>query len=115
MSRRFVRFSDRKKETHYGLLDDQDGISVYSGPPWHGGAETGQTVKLTDTSLLAPVEHPEIPGSQERAFPGIRQPCLESPRALGRPLETHARAGAKECAEAQRGHCPQPKMGPSSP
>ncbi|MCB2201848.1 fumarylacetoacetate hydrolase family protein [bacterium] len=59
MSSRIVRFQQASTAPAYGRLDN-DGIYVYSGPPWLGGEKTGEQVDVDTVKILAPVEPSKI-------------------------------------------------------
>jgi 2-keto-4-pentenoate hydratase/2-oxohepta-3-ene-1,7-dioic acid hydratase in catechol pathway len=60
MSKKHVRFqSDRYREGVFGTLEDEQ-VSVLTKAPWNGGEETGESLKLGDVTLIAPVQPSKI-------------------------------------------------------
>lgn len=57
---RYIRFiKGNSGERRYGVVDG-DLVKVLSRAPWHGGAATGESAKLQDISLCAPLEPSKI-------------------------------------------------------
>ena len=74
---RYVRYSVAQTAS-YGILDGQT-IREISAAPWKGGRPTSRTRRLTDVTLLAPVEPGKViaVGLNFRSHLGTRAPATE--------------------------------------
>ncbi|HTM45579.1 MAG TPA: fumarylacetoacetate hydrolase family protein [Polyangiaceae bacterium] len=45
---------------HYGALENEDRVALLSAAPWSGGKPTGQTARLSEVTVLCPVEPSKI-------------------------------------------------------
>jgi 2-keto-4-pentenoate hydratase/2-oxohepta-3-ene-1,7-dioic acid hydratase in catechol pathway len=59
MSSHIVRFQYESAGPAYGRINDEV-IGVFNKAPWDGGEETGHQVRLSEVTLLAPVEPSKI-------------------------------------------------------
>jgi len=55
---RYLRFDDGSGPAYGRLVDET--IHVLSAAPWHGGEPTGDTVEMSEVSLLAPAEPKKV-------------------------------------------------------
>jgi len=55
---RYVRYS-HNDQAHYGIEDGEQ-IHALDGPPWMNGSRTGESVALSEVTLLAPAEPSKV-------------------------------------------------------